>query len=72
MKSAAITFKAEKCRACELCIIACPKKIIAFDKDRINKLGFHPAWVKDQGSCTACAMCAVTCPHVVIKIENDK
>ena len=68
-----ITFDEEKCRGCEICIIACPKKIIALDKDKINKKGYHPASVKDSDldSCTACAMCAVTCPHVVIKIEKQ-
>jgi len=70
MKS--IIFDEEKCKACELCITACPKKIVALDKAKINKKGYHPAGVKDIDSCTSCAMCAVICPHVVIRIENDK
>lgn len=67
-----IVFDEEKCKACELCITACPKKIIALNKDKINKKGYHPAWVKEKDLCTSCAQCAVICPHVVIKIENDK
>ena len=70
MKS--ITFDEEKCKGCELCMIACPKKIVALDKDKINKQGFHPAGVKDINACTSCAQCAIICPHVVIRIENDK
>ena len=67
-----ITFDEEKCRGCEFCILACPKKIIVADEAKINKKGYHPATVKDADldSCTACAVCAVTCPHVVIKIEK--
>ena len=67
-----ITFDEERCRGCEICMIACPKKIISTDKSKMNKKGYHPASVKesDLESCTACAMCAVTCPHVVIKIEK--
>jgi len=67
-----ITFDEEKCKGCELCVIACPKKIIAIDKDKINKKGYNPAGVKDIDSCIACAQCAIICPHVVIYIENDK
>jgi len=67
-----ITFDEERCKACELCITACPKKIVALDKSKINKKGYHPAGVSDLDSCTSCAMCAVICPHVVIKVENDK
>ena len=67
-----ITFDEEKCKGCELCVTACPKKIVALDKGKINKKGYHPAGVKDKDSCTSCAMCAVICPHVVIKVENDK
>ena len=70
MKS--IIFDEEKCKGCGLCIIACPKKIIALDKDKINKKGYHPAGVKDIDSCTSCAQCAIICPHVVIRVENDK
>jgi len=70
MKS--IIFDEEKCKACELCIAVCPKKIIALDKDKINKKGYHPAGVKDKDVCTQCTQCAVICPDIVIKIENDK
>ena len=70
MKS--IIFDEEKCKGCELCIIACPKKIVALDVDRINKKGYHPAGVKEQDLCVSCAQCAIICPHVVIRVENDK
>jgi len=67
-----IVFDEEKCKGCELCITVCPKKIIAVDKNKINKKGYNPANVTDADSCTSCAQCAVICPHVVIYIENDK
>ena len=66
-----ITFDEEKCKACGLCIPACPKKIIALDKEKINKKGYNPAGVKEKNLCTSCASCAVICPDVVIKIEKE-
>ena len=31
------------CKGCSMCIHACPKKIIALAKDRLNAKGYHPA-----------------------------
>ena len=42
-----VTFNADLCKGCRLCIEACPKKIIALDEDCLNAKGFHPAAVKE-------------------------
>ena len=65
-----ITFDIEKCKGCELCVISCPKKIIALDTDIINKKGYHPAAVKEKDLCISCAQCALICPHVVITVTK--
>jgi len=70
MKS--ITFDEENCKGCGLCVPVCPKKIIALDKEKINKKGYNPAGVKDKNLCISCGQCALICPDVVIRIENDK
>lgn len=67
-----ITFDEERCKGCGLCITVCPKKIIALDKEKINKKGFNPAGVKEPDLCTCCTQCAIICPDVAIHIENDK
>ena len=36
------------CKGCEMCANACPKKIIALDKSRINAKGYHPATLTDK------------------------
>ena len=66
-----VTFKTDLCKGCGLCVLACPKKILALDMDKLNKKGYHPAGVTDQEKCIACAMCATMCPDVVIKVEKD-
>ena len=65
-----ITIDAELCKGCELCIGACPKKLIGLDEGRINQRGYHPADVKDLDACTACGQCYVICPDVAIRIEK--
>ncbi len=66
-----VTFREERCKGCELCVNACPKKIIALAKDRLNAKGFSPAIITDQEKCIGCAFCATVCPDVVITVEKD-
>lgn len=60
-------FNEDRCKGCELCISACPKKIIRL-ADRFNSKGYRPAEVTDQNQCTGCAFCARMCPDVVIEV----
>lgn len=60
----------EKCKGCGLCERACPKKIVAISKTKLNSKGYHPAEVTDMAACVACASCARTCPDAVITIEK--
>ena len=68
---AKITVKSNYCKGCELCIDACPKKIIKASA-KINAKGYHYAEVeeKDQAACIACKMCYDICPDVAITIEK--
>ena len=43
------------CKGCSMCIHACPKKIIALAKDRLNAKGYHPAELTDEAACVGCA-----------------
>jgi len=65
-----VSFNADRCKGCGLCVDACPKKIIELSPDVLNIKGFHPAQIIDQEKCIACAFCAVMCPDVVIKVEK--
>lgn len=66
-----IEINGEKCKSCELCVCACPKKIIAISKDTPNSKGYFPAEVTDKEACTGCASCARTCPDGAIRIERS-
>jgi len=58
------------CKGCEMCINACPRKIIALAKDKINSKGYHPAQLLDESKCTGCRSCAIMCPDVAITVER--
>jgi 2-oxoglutarate ferredoxin oxidoreductase subunit delta len=65
-----VTINENLCKGCEMCVIACPKKIIELNKSKINPKGYHPAHIVDESKCTACASCAIMCPDVVITVEE--
>ena len=61
-------FDFEKCKGCELCLDACPKKIISIKKDTFNKKGYYAAGLDDAKKCTGCALCAIMCPDCAIEV----
>ena len=67
---AKITVNESLCKGCEMCVIACPKKIIALAKEKINSKGYHPAELIDESQCIGCAFCATMCPDVAITVEK--
>jgi 2-oxoglutarate ferredoxin oxidoreductase subunit delta len=60
----------DRCKGCELCTTACPKKIVVMSKDKINKKGFKPAMGIEMEKCIGCGFCAAMCPDLCIKVEK--
>ncbi len=67
---AKVTVNEERCKGCELCAAACPKKIMKLDHAKLNAKGYHPAHCGDQALCTGCAFCALNCPDCAITVEK--
>jgi 2-oxoglutarate ferredoxin oxidoreductase subunit delta len=70
MEMARIIVDENLCKGCEMCVIACPKKIVRLSKDKITSKGYHPAEQFDAEKCTGCAFCAIMCPDVAITVEK--
>ena len=67
---AKVSFNEDRCKGCGLCVTACPKGIVALEKEKINVKGYHPATVKEMEKCIGCASCALMCPDTVITVER--
>jgi len=65
-----VTVNESTCKGCEMCVISCPKKIVALNKEKINAKGYHPAHITDVSKCTGCGSCAIMCPDVAITLEE--
>jgi 2-oxoglutarate ferredoxin oxidoreductase subunit delta len=58
------------CKGCEICITACPQKVIGLDMEHLTPKGYHPAYLKSEG-CTGCLICAIVCPEAALTVYRE-
>ncbi len=58
------------CKGCELCISACPQKILEMSKT-IGVKGYFYAELGDPSRCIGCRICAIICPDVAIEVKTN-
>jgi len=66
-----VKFETERCKGCELCVAACPKKLILLNPEDVNIKGYHVAGISDMEQCIGCGSCARMCPDSVISIFKE-
>ena len=71
-KKGKLVFRADRCKGCELCVNACPMKILKLDAVAVNRKGYHPISVTDPDKCIACASCALMCPDGIINVYVEE
>lgn len=71
MAKGRVSFRTQRCKACELCVKFCPQHSLALDKTMINSSGYHPITVVKPESCIGCGICAMMCPDLVIAVERE-
>ncbi len=64
---ARILIDRDLCKGCELCVNACPQKILALGRE-INAKGYFFAHVAEAKRCIGCRLCCVTCPDMAIQM----
>lgn len=62
-----LEINSKTCKACELCILNCPKNVIELGEN-CNASGYHYAVAVREEDCIACKMCAIACPDAAIEI----
>lgn len=58
------------CKGCELCVYACPPKVLGLDMDRLTPKGYHPVTLVGDG-CTGCGICAIVCPDAALTVYRE-
>ncbi|NPA44962.1 MAG: 4Fe-4S dicluster domain-containing protein [Chlorobi bacterium] len=67
----AIVVDTERCKGCDLCVVACPTNVIALNKE-VNGKGYNPAFPKNHEACIACMNCSLVCPDMCITVYRYK
>lgn len=58
------------CKGCELCVSACPQKVLSIDMERLTPKGYHPVHLSQEG-CTGCGICAIMCPEAALTVYRE-
>ena len=66
-----VVVNAERCKGCNLCVVACPVKVLVLGKD-VNNRGYHYSRMENQDDCIGCASCGYVCPEGCITIYKVK
>ncbi|HOI27886.1 MAG TPA: 4Fe-4S binding protein [Paludibacteraceae bacterium] len=67
----AIVVNNERCKGCQLCVEACPSKVIAMSK-QVNSKGYNYAYMENADACVGCASCGIVCPDGCISVYKVK
>ena len=67
----AIVVDTERCKGCQLCIIACPQKVIAL-ANKVNLHGYPYVEAVNEEACVGCASCGIVCPDGCITVYRKR
>ena len=69
MRKGYIEIITDRCKGCQMCVVACPRDLIQYPMKKLNKAGYFIAEFHDEAEkCPACKMCAVACPDCAIVV----
>ena len=67
----AIVVDTERCKGCNLGVVACPLDVISLTKE-VNVKGYNYARQVLEDTCNGCSSCATVCPDGCISVYKVK
>lgn len=68
----AVTVNTDRCKGCNLCVVACPLGVLALQAKEVNDRGYHFAYMAQPDKCIGCQSCALVCPDACIEVYRVK
>ncbi len=63
-----VEINTERCKGCNLCVVACPTDVLSLQPKEVNNRGYHFAFAEAPDKCIGCASCALVCPDGCIEV----
>jgi 2-oxoglutarate ferredoxin oxidoreductase subunit delta len=67
----AVIVDTERCKGCDLCVVACPTDVLSMSKEA-NTKGYNFSHMANFEACTGCSTCANVCPDACITVYRVK
>lgn len=64
----AVEIDRERCKGCDLCVVACPCDVLVLQTKEVNNRGYNFAFDNDPEKCIGCGSCAAVCPDGCITV----
>lgn len=68
----AVIVNEERCKGCNLCVVACPASVLKLTERAVNHKGYPYAQTVLDEACTGCSSCAIVCPDGCITVYRKK
>ena len=67
-----VVVNTERCKGCDLCVVACPCDVLELHPREVNTKGYHYVYMKAPNACTGCSSCGWVCPDACLTIYRAK
>ena len=68
----AVVVNTERCKGCNLCVVACPTNTLRLSETEVNHKGYAFCCDVNPEQCIGCASCAIVCPDGCITVYKLK
>ena len=68
----AVVVNTERCKGCNLCVVACPSDVLELHPREVNNKGYHYVYMKNPDDCIGCASCGLVCPDGCLTINKKR
>lgn len=67
-----VVVNTERCKGCDLCVVACPHDVLRMHPREVNIRGYHYVYMENPDNCNGCSNCGLVCPDGVLTVYRKR